>query len=419
MFAYTSFEEKKHSNKDILYLFAMAFPIFLYISYVNHYALNMPHMDDYDAILDFVINFKKASFPGKIALLFGQHNEHRILSSRIFYALYFTVANSINFRHIIIFNVVILLGLFLTIVHFIRKSIPAHWQIATVILSFSLFDINNFENANFAMAGVQNYGIILMFIAGLLFYSRQEKKYLIPAILCQVLCVFSSGNGNIAAFFIVIFVLLQRSKLKTITALATFILVSPLYYIHYNQPPTNFFTTDFTKFMPFFLHAIAAHFSNEGGVSIGILIIVIIMVTLPFGKRFAIKNNSLPFLCLTGFILASMGVMSIFRGNLPIGVSYSSRYFVYSHILVSVLFIFIIINLEGKKILLPVKWIALLLTIVIYKSNMKYGKEGFYANYTILKGTDYDYPDKNRGKQVTDEACQLNIYCIDKHRADR
>jgi hypothetical protein len=404
--------------KTIAYL-AIAIPALIYIFNVQHYALNLPHWDDYDAILKFLSNYHQAAAGDKIALLFSQQNEHRILFSRIVYVLYYGIFGDINFRSIILFNVFILLGLFLIIAHFIKRAIPQYWYVAAAALSFAMFDLNNFENADFAMAGLQNYGIILLFMGSIFCYCMQSNKYLVPAVLLQTLCVFSSGNGNIGAFFIVLFVLLSRSKPKIIAALSTFLIISPLYYLHYHQPETNFFTMDPGKFMPFFLHAIAAHFDNEGGILIGIILLPLLAVMLPFGKKMIIKNNSLPLLCLTGFILSSMGAMSVFRGNTDIGNSYSSRYFIYSHMLTAILFVFIIIRLhDKKKILVPVMILWGVLTIFIYQRNTAYGKGGFEWMQASLKNYEYNYPFPEAAKQTADESCRLNIYCINDHRQD-
>lgn len=408
------------NNQNIinkLLIFLALIPMSIYAYYVLHFSINVPRQDDYDAVLGFLINYSKASFPEKMMSLFSQQNEHRILLSRIVYAIYYTLTGGINFRHIILLNLALLITLFTTIAWFIRKVIPAHWQVAVIMLSFAMFDLNNFENADFAMAGLQNYGVILLFMGSIFFYNKDGNKYLVPAILLQATCVFSSGNGNIGAFFILLFALLSKSRPKIIAALITFCLVSPLYYVSYMQPATNFFTLDPAKFLPFFLHAIAAHFSNEGGVVIGVALLVILFATLPVGKRFVIRNNSLPLLCLAGFILASLGVMSLFRGNMDIFVSYSSRYFIYSHILVTVLFVFAIIRLQEKGTMLKALQIGMMvLTIIIYKKNADYGLGGMDWQYNCRKTREFDYPFPEKAKQIADESCQLGIYCIGEHR---
>ena len=64
-------------------------PILIHLYYVCHYAVNIPLMDDYDAVLGFLNDFKKSGTADRVVLLFSQHNEHRILSSNLFYAAYY------------------------------------------------------------------------------------------------------------------------------------------------------------------------------------------------------------------------------------------------------------------------------------------------------------------------------------------
>jgi hypothetical protein len=403
---------------DLLKAGIVFLPILVYVLYVYIYAINIPRQDDFDAILDFLLSFRKANFSDKLALLFSQHNEHRIFSSRFVYAIYYSLSGSINFRHIILLNSMSLILIFTIITHFIRRSLTRDWYIGAFVLSLCIFDINNVENADFAMAGMQNYGVILLFISAIFFYSLKSRWYLIPAVLMQAMCIFSSGNGNIGAFFIVLFVLLSKDKFKIITALLAFAIFAPLYYYHYNHAVAIFFTLDMAKVVPFFLHVVGAHFSYSSGIAAGIFLLVVLLVTLPFGKKLVIKNNALPLLCLLAFILASMAVMSVFRGNLPVEASYASRYFIYTHLLTSITFVFLLINLDGKKISMPILIVAVIILLGAYRNNYKDGSYGFRTFRNTLKTIDFDYPDKARAKSITDEACKENIYCIDKHKND-
>ena len=61
---------------------------------------------------------------------------------------------------------------------------------------------------------------------------------------------------------------------------------------------------------------------------------------------------------------------------------------------------------------------GLCLVAINYVPNYRHGKSGFnYLNETLQK-SDYYYPvqGKNDAKNIADQACRLNIYCIDAHR---
>ncbi|MEO7767535.1 MAG: hypothetical protein ABIS01_08920, partial [Ferruginibacter sp.] len=209
--------QKKQSNFLSLVLNAWIFiPAIFYFNKVNEYALNLPYGDDYDAVLAFLNKFVSVGFTEKLALMFSQHNEHRILLSRIIFVLYYEVFGTINFRSLIFIANFELVGIFIILVYFIRKSIPEYWNIAAFVLSLSLFDISNFENADFAMAGIQNYGVLLLFLLGILFYSMDKRKYLVAAVFFQAFVVFTSGNGLIASLAMIFYAILLKDKLKII-----------------------------------------------------------------------------------------------------------------------------------------------------------------------------------------------------------
>src|SRR6266542_1891938 len=88
-------------------------PAVMYYAVVSQNVVNIPIMDDYEAILQFLLNFKSASFGEKLALMFSQHAEHRLLFSRIVYVTYYTLFGHVNFKHIIFIADLQLLAIFL------------------------------------------------------------------------------------------------------------------------------------------------------------------------------------------------------------------------------------------------------------------------------------------------------------------
>ncbi len=394
-------------------------PICVYFSYVFRYTLNIPHMDDYDAILGFLVNFKNADFADKLGLLFSQHNEHRILSSRIVYVLYYSLCGSVNFKNIIVINTLLLVGVFAVVAVFIKRVLPANWVVPVVILSFCLFDINNYDNAVFASYGMQNYGIVLWFVSSMLCYTGTKRWYLLPAALLQILCVYSSGNGILASLFILLSVCLTRDRVKIVTALAVFLIFSPLYYLHYQQPETNFFTTDITKIVPYFLHAAGAHFGFDAGVAAGGIMIVVLLAAMAYAKKLGrLPGSAMPLVCLAGFVLASLSVMSVFRGNMPVGNAYTSRYFIYGHLLLVLSFVFALLCVDNQKIIMAEGVVMAIVVLFIYKADIDDGEKAFQYYYNSLKNIQYDYPIRDKAKAIAESSCQEQVYCIEDHRGD-
>ncbi len=416
-----------NNNKDTLINELMPFviigiPIFIFIYHVYVYAVNLPRYDDYDAILGFLNSYKNATIEEKFRLLFTQHNEHRIFSSRLSYVFFKGFFGTINFRYIILFNALLLVSIYLLLVHLVRKVLPNLWQVGALALSISIFDLTNYENANFAMAGMQNFGIILLFLYSMYFYSISSNKFLIIAVLLQILCVFSSGNGVIGSFLVTAYVLLTGSKTKRVVAIFTFILVTPLYYISFNKGASDFFTLNPAKFIPYFLHSLGSHFGFKSGLIAAVLMLFLFVFLLPVNRKGSLKRlsgssvHAMIFLFLGLFILSSLGVMSIFRGNTEVEISCSSRYTIYSHLFAGVVFILFLLKYKDTNKLLDISSVSIIILITVYTLNYEEGRTGFVTFYTSKRDIQYQYPDLQRAKVISDEACRLNIYCIEQAR---
>lgn len=402
---------------NLMWLALAAIPIMLYGYYILKYAINLPRQDDYDAILGFLVKYKKAPSLGeKIGLLFSQHNEHRIFSSRVVYALYYTFTGRIHFRHIVYIDGAILFATLCVISSFIKNALPTNYGLPIFILSLCMFDMNNFENMNFAMGGMQNFGIVLLFTGSIYYYNKQKRSFLIPAALLQATAIFSSGNGIPAAFFIFVFTLLTRDKVKMAVSLGTFICLSPLYYIGYKSDPI-FFTLDGMKFMPFFMEIMGAHFGRYISMVAAAVMLLIFFPLLPMNKNLEAKPGSLPLVVTMVFMIASLAVMAVFRGLLALDMAFSSRYFIYPHIITAIFFAFFLIRFQAQKVVLyTVVPVFLLVMGYVAKRNHDDGMGMLLALRMNTITEDYDYGNKEHAKEVADEACKLGIYCIEEKK---
>src|ERR1017187_5106681 len=176
------YEAKKTKYLYYFINLCICLPPIIYLKTVYKYALNIPYFDDYET-LGFIINFKKAAFNERIALLFSQQGEHRAVIARGIIVLNYLIYNNINFRHLIFLCAFFLLIFFIVFIYFLKKSLPDHWNIPALILSLGIFDLNNTENADFSAAGLFNCLILMIFISSILFYSLKNKIYSIPAAL--------------------------------------------------------------------------------------------------------------------------------------------------------------------------------------------------------------------------------------------
>ena len=408
---------KKH-HIEIAQYFIVFIPAMVYFYFLNKYALDIPSQDDYVAILDFLSRWSQAHGWDKFYGIFAFHNEHRILSSRIIYVLYYKMFGTINFRHIIFIGNTQLVFIFLLLIYFIRRLLPKDWFVAALITGVALFDLNNWENTCFAMASMQNFGIVFLFLLSLFLYSLNGNLFTVMAVAVQIVCTYSSGNGIVASGFIVLFNLLNKSKLKSYTSIFALLIFAPLYFHHYDPPPTGHPSRNILQVAMFLFRFIGNHiyFNRQlTGIIAGVCVCIGLAYTT-FNRRALSDSKLIPLMCLAGFLLVTMALTSVFRSN-PEGYI-SSRYLIYPHLLFGLVLIFLLVRTQGMirgalVVLFPV------VMLIAYNMNFRGGLWPLRDRYALIKDSDYYYPDKQYAKNAADTACHLNIYCIDKHRTPK
>ncbi len=394
-------------------------PAIVYFILVNKYAVNIPSWDDYDTTLRFLSTYKNAHGIDKFYLLMSQQNEHRIFSSRLVNALYESIMGNINFRALIFSGNLQLLLTFILFISFIKKCLPLNWFIPSLVTGLCLFDISNWENADFALAALQNYGVIFLFLASLFFYSLKNNWYLPVAILLQVICTYSSGNGVVASAVLVAFNLLNKNRLNSYVCILVFLIFSPLYFLHYASIHNSRDMQPVSMITVFFLCFVSHHIYYPGYIIsavTGALILISFIILLPVGKKYRIQENAAIFICIFVFLILSMIMASLFRANSDYMIP--SRYLIYPHFLAAILFVLLLVKIKDKKITPLISVLFTLCMLVFYNMNFRGGVKGLTFLKKTLTTTDYYYPDKKAARELADESCRLNIYCIEHERSE-
>ncbi len=411
--------EMKNKYSHLLMYFVVFIPAIVYFAKVSPNAVNVPSLDDFGAILEFLSRYKTTHGIDRFWLLFSQHNEHRIFTSRVIYVTYYSLFGTINFRHIVFLGNFELVLIYVLLLSFAKKIIPRYFFIAALVAGISLFDLCNWENANFAMACVQNYGIFLWLILSLFFYSKPGKGFMYLGLLFQVLCIFSSGNGVVAAGVIALFNVLSLNKTKSVLSIAGLVLFAPMYFIHYTAPSTGHPATDIVKIAVFFFNMLGADIIFEhsaAGVVAGIIKLSLFLLAIPLGKKILERKDAQPVLCIALFVIASIGVTAVFRCNVAGVPPNSSRYMIYPHMLTTLIFILLAARFQDRKLLIPV---AIAFTIAVsfaYKINFRWGSDNLAGLHNSMISNEFNFPDKEAARRITNDACRLDIYCIDKFR---
>src|SRR5436190_10173271 len=186
----------------------VALPIGFHYFLLDKYAVNIPYLDDFPTILDFLNNFTQTDFPGKIKLLFAQHMEHRIVFSKLFFLLDYYVLGGVNFKSIILLgNTGLIACLFA-----LYRVTPGDTNKLFYFLPipFFLIQSQHFESAYWAMACIQNFYVAAFAILALLQLNTPTRKGFWLAALFSILAIFTSGSGIFVPLCGVLLLILQR-----------------------------------------------------------------------------------------------------------------------------------------------------------------------------------------------------------------
>jgi hypothetical protein len=171
----------------------IALPILLFGLVWQQYAINIPKWDDHALRAFLVYSDQETTLSGKIYQLFRQHNEHRIVYDRIITALDYWLFGKLNYKHLMVvgnLSLVGLLAVFIGVLRQHRKTV-----LYAVPVSLLLFNLSQWENMFWGMAALQNFSVVLWVVAAFYFLTYTHRWGL--ALVAAILATLTSGNGLI------------------------------------------------------------------------------------------------------------------------------------------------------------------------------------------------------------------------------
>jgi hypothetical protein len=227
--------------KRCLAFLLILLPIVTFFGFLFRYMLNVPVNDDYPAVLVFLNLYVKAPSLGeKLKLIFAQHNEHRIVFSRIWTLLSYKFQGNVNFNFLSFAGDLTLVG---PAVIFFRKflDLKRSWFLF-IPVTVLLFNLSSWENMTFAMCALSNFAVhffILLTLVCLTAKTTENKTYVLLAVVFFGAAMFTQGGG-LSLYPISIGILLYKREYKNLFlygGLATLILL--FYFYGYHRPPQS------------------------------------------------------------------------------------------------------------------------------------------------------------------------------------
>ena len=343
---------------------------FLLVLIKNSY--DFPFWDDYNQNLEFLNNYiTTTSLHEKLHLLIMQHNEHRIVFTRVMALLILKVFGRLDFRYLLyIASFVQLLSVLVLIkVNNGVKLSKLAMMLFFLPLLFNLFDYDNFF---WVPASVQQLGQIFCSLIVLYFFIKYLKTDKLTCLLFSILSsVVNSfvGGGFLALYIAIVIYLFMRKRYKVATVFfACFILnsylnfhvLSYVFIAHPKSAIINYTICFFT-----FIGALVTY-SNMLSLVAGVVIFIVSLFII-LNKR--INNDFIKIFLLFFLITASM----VCVGRASSVYANTSRYSIYSLIATGL----IILELYNKKTISQC-----LSKAIIYLPFIYYGISLIYIYYS-------------------------------------
>ncbi|KAA6440155.1 hypothetical protein FEM33_05980 [Dyadobacter flavalbus] len=201
-------------------------------------AINVPFIDDYNGLIDFIIQYAKAeSIQKKIHFIFRQHNEHRIAFARLIVLLNYYISNSISFRHLALLgsiNLIIIAGIFSIEAYKVRKNLLA--IVPVILLTFNFQHINNLL---WTTSSLQNIGVIALACLTIWLLTKENTFFQFSGLVFAFLTNFSSGSGPVIWLVVLLIAVAKGNITKCFIALLISICSLFLYFHNYHITLTS------------------------------------------------------------------------------------------------------------------------------------------------------------------------------------
>ena len=180
--------------KRIVFVSAfMLFPVAMLFLALGILAVNVPYWDDYGAI----VRYMGWPFAERMQHLFDFHNEHRIVTVRLFLEAMVALTGKVNFKACMIFGTAQLLVILACFAWFQVGQFGSRLGFALLAAaSWHLFSMLNFDNAFWALTALENFGVLMWaFLAIILFQHRARTLYFVLSLVCALLATLTSAQG--------------------------------------------------------------------------------------------------------------------------------------------------------------------------------------------------------------------------------
>ena len=322
--------------------------VMMYFFTVFKFAVNIPVWDEYAAALNFLEIYLKENYLQRMLLLFKQFNEHRIFSYLLTVVTEYNILGEINFRYIIIFGNLGMVGLLYCLYRLIDPSNRNILVFVPVVLLI-MAPVNNITD--WGILTMNSINEFLLVFAALSFLNRQGSTAFSIAIVLAFIATFSFGNGMIVFPAGLLILYFKSTRSSWMIFIWTFLMVAfiILYFINFNYTTSPyskililhqpfyglyFFLTFFGGFIKLF-----GNHSHLLPITGCIILIITCYILLSKWKYFTEKPLIMAYLF---FIFTSAVTVTISRIGFGIDTASANRYRLLPVIFLGIVYIAVI-----------------------------------------------------------------------------
>ena len=358
-----------------------------YFYYIVQYAVKIPYLDDYDAILKYILTFREVNFGEQLQSLLLPHNEHIMMMTRVVSWVSYSLTKKIDFGSLLFIGNGLLL---IQLCFLYRLFTPSNRFSSIYFLLVLLVFLNpQYSPTSFwTMALWSNIWVLLPVTLSIFLLSNPKIWYwALPAAL---LSLFSNGNGLMIWPVGFLILLMDKRPLKQyIIWGTTAVLASGSYfYLMRQQASSSFFELSNLLFLPLnllaFLGSYGALLGGKLGQTMAVLvgIIVAIMTLISFKKYLKTRERTdLILLSLMSFIFLTALTVALFRAEKGMSIIIGGRYRQYSSLAVVISFLmgFRLIKFSVNRLIALLPWAIVIIITAL----------SFYRDIGLRKTTEW------------------------------
>jgi hypothetical protein len=325
--------------KRLAALLACALPVVCVYAILLREMRDVPLLDDYHAVLEFVLTLRQLPTHGSRLLwvIAAQHSEYKLIFEHIIIAADWALTGRIHLEFLIVLGNLLMLGILWVLWKNYFADEPNLTRRLFLFLPICclLFQLNYVDTLDWAMCGLVTIPVVLFSLASLHCLIRQRLGL---ACLFALLACFSSINAFLVAPVGLLVLLTRRHWRQVALWTASFCIAFGLYLyrytvIHLPDHGTHVPLADKLLFWVLFLGGAAENQHRfpvkNGALVLGLLLLAIVAYAWRKGFR-----KTYPFAFYgTLWVLLTAAVVAEGRSGGGIATSLTGRYKIYSDLL--------------------------------------------------------------------------------------